>query len=492
MSLSRRHFLKNASAVALALGGLRSLQLQAQAYVQDPLYGVDKVGRLLTDPAGILNLPRHFSYRIISRTGERMSDGLITPGAPDGMAAFPMPGDASKCILVRNHELDSRLGEVDPFGGDRDLARRHVGSKAYDQYLLNLRPVNGGTSTLVYNHRSQRVERSHLSLIGTARNCAGGATPWGSWLTCEESLAGKLQGYGREHGYVFEVPSLSKGLVTAIPLKAMGRFMHEAAAVDSTTGIVYLSEDDARGLFYRFLPEVPGKLAKGGRLQALVLRAWPKADTRNWPGDAKKKNTQTVAINQRFSCDWIDLDHVTAPDGDLNLRGEAGGAAIFARGEGLAFALRADNTREILLAATSGGSHKMGQIWRYQPSPFEGTARESEQPGMLELVYESHSRAVLEACDNIAVAPWGDLIICEDSYSNNPDTVNYLRGLTPEGKIYTLAMNAHPEKGEFCGACFSPDGTTLFVNIQRPGMTLAITGPWAGLRNQAQGLSQPG
>ncbi|MDZ4261330.1 MAG: DUF839 domain-containing protein [Pseudomonadota bacterium] len=489
MRLTRRHFLKNASAAAIALGGLRSLQLQAQVYAQDPIHGIDKVGQLLADPAGILNLPRDFSYKIIARTGDLMSDGLITPSAMDGMAAFPMPGDASKCILVRNHELDSMGEEVDPFGGDIDKARKHVGNKSYDSFLLSRRPVNGGTTSLVYSHRSQRVERSHLSLIGTARNCAGGATPWGSWLTCEETLVGKLNGYGREHGYVFEVPSLAKGLVDAVPLKDMGRFVHEAAAVDSTNGIIYLSEDYDRSLFYRFIPKTPGKLVEGGRLQALVLRDWKKANTRNWPEDAADKNAQKVAMHQRFACEWIDLDEVTAPDGDLAERGEAKGAAIFARGEGLAFALREDKTREVLFAATGGGPLKIGQVWRYQPSPFEGTAREAEQPGTMELLYETHNRAVLQACDNIAVAPWGDLIICEDSYSDSPDTVNYLRGLTPDGKIYTLAMNAHPDKGEFCGACFSPDGTTLFVNIQRPGFTIAITGPWGNLRNQAKGIA---
>lgn len=490
MDLTRRHFLKNASATAVALGGLHNLQLQAQVYVQDPVYGIDKVGQLVADPAGILNLPRDFSYQIISRSGERMSDGLIVPSAPDGMAAFPVPGNASQCILVRNHELDSGSNEIGPFEGRVDLAKKHVGSKAYDYFLSNQLPINGGTTTLLYSHRSQRVERSHLSLIGTTRNCAGGATPWGSWLSCEESIDGKAKGFGREHGYVYEVPAQAKGLVDAIPLKDMGRFVHEATAVDSTSGIVYLSEDYNRSLFYRFLPSTPGKLAEGGRLQALAMRGWHSANTRNWPEDAEDKNAQSVALHQRFNCEWIDLDDVTSPDGDLSTRGEAKGAAIFARGEGLAFALRPDKTREIFLAATGGGPLKIGQVWRYQPSPFEGTEREVEQPGVMELFYETHNRAVLESCDNLAIAPWGDLIICEDSYSDNPDTVNYLRGLTPDGRIYTLAMNAHPDKGEFCGACFSPDGTTLFVNIQRPGMTIAITGPWGHLRNQAKGLKR--
>ncbi len=484
--LTRRHFLKNASATAIALGGLRSLQLQAQVYAQDPVNGIDKVGQLLADPAGILNLPRDFSYKVIARTGDLMSDGLRMPSAPDGMAAFPLPDDASKCILIRNHELASVGEETSAFAGQAKLAKQTKGT-AYDFYKGL--PVNGGTTSLVYSHRSQQIERSHLSLVGSARNCSGGATPWGSWLTCEETLVGKQHGYGREHGYIFEVPSSAKGLVEAIPLKDMGRFMHEAAAVDSTTGIVYLSEDDAKGLFYRFIPNTPGELVQGGRLQALTIRGWPGANTRNWPEDAGKPGVQPVAMRQRFDCEWIDLEDVTAPQGDLNLRGHAQGAAIFARGEGLAFALREDKTREILIAATGGGPLQIGQVWRYQPSPYEGTARETEQPGVLELLYETHNRAILESCDNLAVAPWGDLIICEDSYSDLPDTVNYLRGLTPDGKIYTLAMNAHPDKGEFCGACFSPDGTTLFVNIQRPGMTLAITGPWSRLRNQAKGIA---
>lgn len=486
MRLTRRHFLKNASAAAIALGGFRSLQLRAQVYAQDPLYGIDKVGQLLLDPAGILNLPRDFSYKVIARTGDLMSDGLRMPSAPDGMAAFPLPGDASKCILIRNHELASVGEEASAFVGQAKLAKQTKGI-AYDFYKGL--PVNGGTTSLIYSHRSQQIERSHLSLVGTARNCSGGATPWGSWLTCEESLVGKPHGYGREHGYIFEVPSSAKGLIGATPLRDMGRFMHEAAAVDSSTGIVYLSEDDAKGLFYRFIPNTPGELLAGGRLQALAIRGWPGANTRNWPEDAGKPGVQTVSLRQRFSCEWIDLEEVTSPQGDLNLRGHAQGAAIFARGEGLAFALRPDKTREILLATTGGGPLQIGQVWRYQPGPYEGTARETEQPGVLELLYETHNRAILESCDNLAVAPWGDLIICEDSYSDLPDTVNYLRGLTPDGKIYTLAMNAHPDKGEFCGACFSPDGTTLFVNIQRPGMTLAITGPWARLRNQVQGVA---
>lgn len=484
MSLTRRHFLHNAGAAAIALAAFRHLPAHAEAYARDPKHGIDKYGPLVKDPHQIIDLPAGFHYQIIARTGDHMSDGLVMPGAPDGMAAFPDPQNPARTLLVRNHELSSSWGDVDAFGGNKKLAQKIVGNKAFDFYRKGL-PANGGTTTLLYNHSSGKIERSHLSLIGTSRNCSGGATPWGSWLTCEETTYGPKQGFGKDHGFVFEVPASAAGLVAAVPLTAMGRFAHEACAVDITTGIVYQTEDAKDALFYRFIPATPGELHKGGKLQALVIRGWHSANTRNWRDDEKDPRARHVVMQQEFLCDWIDLDNVSAPEADLAARGHAKGAAIFARCEGLAFALR-DNTqpqtREIFFTATTGGNKGLGQIWRYQPSPYEGTAREHEAPGKLELTYESQDRAYLEGCDNLTIAPWGDLIVCEDSYSGERDNTNYLRGLTPQGKIYTLAMNAHKKKGEFCGACFSPDGTTLFVNIQQPGFTLAITGPWQTLR----------
>lgn len=484
MSLTRRHFLHNAGAAAIAMVAFRHLPVQAEAYACDPKYGIDKYGPLLKDPHRIIDLPTGFRYHVIAHTGDPMSDGLIMPGAPDGMAAFPDPNNPTRTLLVRNHELNSSWGEVNAFNGNKKRAKKFVGNKAFDFYRKGL-PANGGTTTLLYNHITGKIERSHLSLAGTSRNCSGGATPWGSWLTCEETTYGAGQGFGRDHGFVFEVPSTATELVTAIPLTAMGRFAHEACAVDITTGIVYQTEDAKNALFYRFIPIVPGELHKGGKLQALVIRDWHGANTRNWLDDTKDPNARLVTNTQEFFCDWIDLENVSAPDADLAERGHAKGAAIFARCEGLAFALRdgvQPQQRELFFTATTGGSKGLGQIWRYQPSPYEGTIREYEAPGKLALAYESQDRAYLEGCDNLTIAPWGDLIVCEDSYSGARDNTNYLRGLTPQGKIYTLAMCANKEQGELCGACFSPDGSTLFVNIQQPGLTLAITGPWQALR----------
>lgn len=472
---SRRHFLRNATSAALAVAGLHQLSVNAQVYGIDPVRGIDPFGPLVEDPKGLLHLPKGFTYEIISRAGQTMNDGLITPGIPDGMAAFPVKGKPDQCFLVCNHEQNSSPTEIDPFGRDVKKARAFCGDKAFDYFKDGL-PANGGTTTLLYDLKKQKLLSSHLSLIGTLRNCSGGATPWGSWLTCEETLSGKGQGFSTDHGYVFEVAADAKTLVKAEPLYDMGRFMHEACAVDPDTGIVYLTEDHGEGLFYRFIPNKPGVLSAGGKLQALVIRDWPSADTRNKPTSKRK-----ITYQDSLATEWITLDEVRSPNGDLNRRGFDKGAAIFDRCEGVIFAQQ-NNKKYCYFAATTGGEKGLGQMWRYIPSSYEGTEREKNHPGKLELVYESTDRAYLEAADNLAVTPWGDIILCEDSYSGASDEINYLRGMTPEGRVYTLAMNADERQGEFCGACFSPDGSTLFVNIQNPGLTLAIRGPWPHVR----------
>lgn len=287
----------------------------------------------------------------------------------------------------------------------------------------------------------------------------------------------------KRHGFVFEVPATLRTPAAPVPLTAMGRFSHEAAAVDPATGIVYLTEDTADSLFYRFLPSARGELAKGGRLQALALVEQTGADTRNWSADKGGDVSLRVAPNRDYAVRWIDMADVEAPDGDMRLRGRRAGAAIFARGEGLAFALEAQGPA-IYFACTSGGAAQMGQIFRYIPSRYEGSSRESDAPASLALFAESSGDSDFEKCDNIVASPRGDLIVCEDG-----DGDNFVRAITRDGVIYTLARSAGPEKSEFCGACFSPDGNTLFVNVQRPGITVAISGAWDQLRTRASLLA---
>jgi len=424
-------------------------------------------GKLLRDPRRILDLPEDFEYQILAHKGEKMDDGLLVPAEADGMAAFP--GEDGRIILICNHENSPRKAENGPFGADLEYLDRIDAEMIYD-FGGGRSPGAGGTITLVYNTSTKTTEKKFLSLAGTELNCAGGPTPWGSWLSCEEcftdigSTSEYFQYVQREqkHGYVFEVPANADGPVAPVPLKDMGRFEHEAAAVDLKSGTVYLTEDRGRSLFYRFIPNEKAKLHLGGRLQALCVAGKPSFDTRNWPGQ-KRMNTGKLLDTY-----WIDLENVDSDKNDLRTRGAEAGAAVFARGEGLCF-----TGTELVITATIGGPDRLCQVFAYRPSPHEGLPEEKAQPGTLQLIAESTTRSLLRHADNVTMSPWGNLIICED-------TANHcgLIGIRPDGKQYTMADNAYTNS-ELAGVCFSPDGSVMFVNIQVRGLTLAITGPWA-------------
>ncbi|HZV84974.1 MAG TPA: alkaline phosphatase PhoX [Brevundimonas sp.] len=463
----RRELIAGSAALAFA-GMARSVAAQAAAeesYVNE----VEGYGPLVPDPNGLFDLPEGFSYRVISQGGETMADGLLVPGQFDGMACFPLEG--SRVALVRNHELNARNRthrNWGPGGYHQERLGRLDASRAYDTDKAG-RPLPGGTTTVVYDLATGETIRQHLSLAGTSTNCCGGATPWGSWLTCEETEDGPAtHDVMREHGYVFEVPAAETGLADPVPLKAMGRFEHEAVAIDPRTGIVYLTEDKEDGLFYRFIPNVPGRLAEGGRLQAMVFRGAPGTDSSN-------QEQRVWSVGDWRETDWIDLDDVESPNGDLRMRGHAAGAVLVARGEGVHW-----GDGELYLTATSGGPLKRGQILRYVPSDREGTAAEQRRPGRVQLFLETTNEKTFNMGDNLTVAPWGHLIVCEDNYS--AEIRNHLRGVTPEGRLYTLGRNVFQGNSELAGVCFAPDGETMFVNIQFPGVTLAIRGPWTSVR----------
>ena len=399
-------------------------------------------GPLVPDPAGMLDLPRGFSYRLLSSLGNAMSDGCTVPDKADGMGCFSLGND--EIVLIRNHELvpaDDAGGVLAKGFGTRDGAI-----------------VPGGTTSIVLDATTLEVKREFRSLAGTIRNCSGGITPWGSWLTCEEAPTGPGQRFGEglaeNHGWVFEVPANATGLIDAVPLKAMGRFNHEAACVDPRTGIVYLSEDRDDSVLYRFVPTTPGRLGDGGLLQAMVVEGL--SDTRNW-------TSADMAVGSRHTVRWIDCDDVGSPNDDLRSRAAAKGAALVARGEGIH-----TGTDEIFVCSTNGGQRKLGQIFRLVP----GTGGEPDQ---IELFFESQSKDQFNYGDNLTVGPNGHLIVCEDQYTEVVD--NHLRGITPDGRAYTLGRLRM--QTELAGGCFSPDGKWFFVNAYSPTRTLAITGPWA-------------
>ncbi|PMB48073.1 phosphatase [Fischerella thermalis CCMEE 5201] len=418
MALSRRQFFTLAgtsTAGAILLSPL-------QAFYAKRTLAAGPYGSLQSDPRGVLDLPAGFSYVRLSETGQTMTDGYKVPGGHDGMGAFA--GANGNTILIRNHELapTSSNGVGAP------------NSKKYDT------KGRGGTTTLVVS--PNRTLISHYgSLAGTYRNCAGGPTPWGSWLSCEESF----ETGNKKHGYVFEVPSSATGFVTPVALTAMGRFNHEAAAVDPNTGYVYLTEDRSDGLLYRFVPNTPNNLSAGGTLYALRITTRPQANT-----------TTGFTIGQAFAVDWVRITNPDPSTDTVRAEGFNLGAAKFARGEGIFY-----GNGDIYFCCTSGGSAGLGQIWRYTP------ATET-----LRLYIEPNNGGVLDFPDNIVVAPNGDLFLCEDGGGTD-----FIVGITPSGALYKFARNAL-NSNEFAGVCFSPDGQTMFVNIQTPGITFAIWGPW--------------
>ncbi len=439
MGLSRRSFLG-----LIGLGATGAIipspfkKLYSQS-VQGKSVRVNKFGSLKSDPKGILDLPEGFQYRVLSRVGETMNDGLPVPNNHDGMAAFP--GKNGTTILVRNHELNP-------------VTTRNNLPPDLPQYDHN---CPGGTTTLVID-RDLNLQEHYLSLAGTNHNCSGGATPWGSWISCEEdvatpyappgySLQQVLPHWGKvsvKHGYNFEVPATGK-LAQPIALKAMGRFRHEAIAVWPQTGYIYQTEDQNDSCFYRFLPHQRGNLSAGGVLEAMVIKNMPKVDT-----------GLDFRVGQPQAVEWVRLEDVDPKHDTLRYEAQAKGAAIFRRGEGICYA-----NGEMYWTCTNGGKAKVGQIFRYN------TAKAT-----VELFVESPGTGVLDYPDNLVMSPFGDLIVCEDGWGKQ-----FLVGITPEGKYYQFARNAL-NNSEFAGVCFARDGQTMFVNIYRPGLTLAIWGNW--------------
>lgn len=453
----RRNFVKKSALVSF---GFMALPRCTRELMED-LGGAGGNVDLIHDPDGYLDLPEGFTYKVISRSGDKMDDGFFVPGRPDAMGTF-QGNSEGQVILIRNHENSPEPFENSPFGKENELLSRMDASLLYDAGQMQ-KPSLGGTTTLIFDENGQETERQYLSLAGTNRDCAGGVTPWDTWLSCEEDVTTVGGNSEKDHGFVFEVPALHHGIVKPVPITGMGRFNHEAVAVDPNSGIVYETEDRHDALIYRYVPNVKEKLLEGGRLQVLALKNKKSFDTRNWDG-------QLLPLNEPMEVVWLDIDDVLSPKDDLRFRGFEMGAARFARGEGMWF-----GENELYFACTNGGPNKYGQVFRYSLSPDEGNENTGSTSATLELFAEPNDSNVLHMCDNLTIAPWGDLILCEDN-----GELNHLRGIRPNGSIYTLATNKS-SGSELAGVVFSPSGKTLFVNIQDNGDTIAVTGPWEKL-----------
>ena len=444
----RRQFLQQA-----ALAGGAAITVPLQSLLSAAGHGVwfaDGYGPLrpVNDESTglpLLQLPDGFRYVSFGWAGDPMDGGLRTPGLHDGMAAFEGPDGTVQ--LIRNHEISA--------------------GRPFDPALAYDEGAAGGTTTITFDPKAGRMISSRSSIAGTSRNCAGGATPWNSWLTCEETTMGPgvdQPTITKPHGFIFEVPL--DGRPTLEPLTDMGRFVHEAVAVDPETSIVYETEDQRRAGLYRFIPRTPRRLSNGGQLQMLAVAGKPRLDLRT-----------SQRMGTRYPVKWVDIaeptrasvDPIAKDSGGVCAQGFEGGGALFGRLEGAWY-----SSGRIFVTSTDGGNAKMGQVW-------ELDIKEQE----LRLVFESPGADVLVMPDNLVVSPRGGLVLCEDGGANP-----CMHGLTRDGKIVRFARNNAVLGGErsglagdfrsreFAGATFSPDGRWLFVNMQSPGITYAITGPW--------------
>jgi uncharacterized protein len=423
MALRRRTVLKAAAGSAIAASPLAFLfRRDARA----------DGGPLIADPARVLDLPPGFRYTILQRAFEPMSDGLKVPGRPDGMACFS--GAPGTLTLMRNHELDKSLS-------DSGLAA--APPESFDAR------AGGGVTRVVLSEKTLDVISSNRVLAGTLRNCGGGASPWG-FLSCEESAE-------PGHGYVFLCRTDAARLTAPERLLGYGRFRHEAACVEPRTLTAFLSEDESDGCFYRYRPSDLSRPHTSGKLQALRVPGLPRLDT-----------SRDLDQGIRVKVDWVDVPNSDPKDTTVRKQATAAGAARFCRGEGVFF-----KDGVVYLCCTSGGRQGTGQV-------FKLTLGDAGKPDLLELFAESPSASVLDMPDGICVAPWGDLLVAEDGAGEQ-----FLRGITPEGRVYDLARNAK-SNGEFAGVCTSPSGDAIFVNMQLDGLTLAITGPMAELGRRAK------
>jgi uncharacterized protein len=406
----------------------------------------------------VLALPAGFRYVTFSRIGETMSDGTIVPRAHDGMGSFAGPRGTT--ILIRNHEVRTAPGTV-------------AGSVMVPEDLKYDPTGVGGTTTLHFDHKRMELVRDFASFGGSIVNCAGGiAYRDQGWLTSEETIAGTPT-WEKPHGYNFLVPASAEGPVSAEPLKAMGRFAHEAVAVDPATGVVYETEDSGNDSgFYRFIPRDPSDLTKGGTLEMLAV--------------AGQDNYVTLTgqtIGQALPVRWVPIPTpdpaIEEGETQVAAQGLEGGGALFNRLEGIWYDAITDG---FYFNSTSGGDAGFGQVWFFDPRRQE-----------LTLFFESPGGSVLDSPDNLLVTPRGGILLCEDDATGaDNDThplapgiedVNRLIGLNVRGEAFEFAVNVLND-AELAGACFSPDGKVLFVNIfgngNEPGsgMTCAITGPW--------------
>ncbi|MFF0027754.1 alkaline phosphatase PhoX [Streptomyces avermitilis] len=483
MSLTRRDFARRSAltgagvalagsvgALATAPNALASTDTESAGEESAARHGGVGYGPLIPDPKGILALPAGFSYRVITHSGKtKLESGEFTPSNHDGTATFDGPRGAT--LLVNNHELK--------------------GPRANWKYPVPLTdglvydPAAAGGCTVVEVRRDKVAE--WVGIAGTSTNCAGGSTPWGTWLTGEETedKAGQ-NGMTKDHGYIFEVdPEDRRRNRDPKPIKALGRYAHEAVVVDPRRGRLYLTEDAStpNGLLYRWTP--PQGFEHGhGRLRTLAddagaLQAFKCFDSGGRFVDDLSRATRIGTV---YGVDWVDVPDRDAKTVSVRKQFAAGEVTRARKLEGMWWGDGGVYIVSSYAREESPVQHD-GQVWFYDPKRRTLTLKV-----LLGVNRDPSVDGAFDGPDNITVSPYGGLVIAEDG-----EGVQHLFGATDSGRTYPIARNdlavtsaataaggteAEPSYSEFTGVTFSPDGRTLFANIQEPGIMLAITGPW--------------
>lgn len=460
--LDRRTLLKAATAGGLGIVVAGSVDAIAAGPAHAaPTRAAGGYGPLVADPRRLLALPQDFSYRVVAEAGvTTLSDGgEPTPSDMDGTACF---ATASGLTLVINHEI----GGNEPF----KVPVNRTGL-TYDPGAA------GGTTNIDVSTAGDRLGE-YVSVAGTHNNCAGGMTPWGTWLTCEETEARAGGALQKDHGFVFEVSPVGSENPgnSPVPLTFLGRYAHEAVAVDPQTKVMYLTEDAAKpnGLLYRWVPpagfsgakwelkslaEGPGG-STAGTLQA--MRALRGSQHVRDLAEATRPGTQ-------YKVEWVDVPDRLATTVSTRLQLLDTQVTRSRKFEGAYWGDGAAYIVASFARLTDGSiAEHDGQVWRYDPAKESitlvtifGVNPTPDQDG-----------TNYDGPDNITVSPHGGLILAEDG-----EGVQHLVGVTDQGQSYALARNDLNDK-EFAGPTFSPDGAILFASIQAPGHVFAITGPW--------------
>ena len=429
-------------------------------------------GALVPDPAGLLSLPPGFHYTVVARAGQTTLDDVVgpaaavTPSDADGTAAFPRVGGSA---LVNNHEI----------GGDEPFGVPALPGLTYDP------AARGGTTTIEVDKQGNRV-REYVSVAGTHNNCAGGITPWGTWLTCEETedRAGQVVNGSpltKNHGYVFEVDPASQAAnldKAAVPLTFLGRYAHEAVAVDPNTLAIYLTEDAGNplGLYFRWTPPA-GFTGGKGALRTLAQSAGGatagslQAMSCSVSGVHVTDLSQATAPGTTYDVTWVDVPDRDAATTSVRKQFTAGQVTRSRKLEGQWWG--DDGVYFVASFARSGAggdgsvnSHD-GQVWHYDPA-----AETITLSTIFGVNADPDAEGGYDGPDNITVSPYGGVILAEDG-----EGLSHLVGVTEAGTAYALARN-EINNSEFTGPTFSADGKVLFANIQDPGIVFAITGPW--------------